>query len=118
MFPPTVHFHFGEMLIDMMVLVQVFYRVHVVGAILFVCFGIVHSRKVFVFFGPGLVLYGIDVAYRWLQASYDVILHVNPGSKLVSIVIPLEVRMHIHHRITCLWAHSPLKSDFTHSSSR
>jgi hypothetical protein len=70
---------------------QVFYRVHVVGAALFVGFGIVHSRKVFVFFGPGLVLYGIDAAYRWLQACYDVTLHVNPGSSLVAMVIPLEV---------------------------
>ena len=68
-----------------------FYRVHIIGAALFVCFGIVHSRKVFVFLGPGLVLYGIDAAYRWLQATYDVTLHVNPGSKLVSIVIPLQV---------------------------
>lgn len=77
---------------------QVFYRVHVVGAALFVCFGIVHSRKVFVFLGPGLALYGIDAAYRWLQTSYDVILHVNPGSKLVSMVVPLEVRLSVAAR--------------------
>lgn len=75
----------------MLAALQVFYRVHIFGAALFVCFGIVHSRKVFVFLGPGLVLYGIDAAYRWLQATYDVTLHVNPGSKLVSIVIPLQV---------------------------
>lgn len=72
-------------------MLQVFYRAHIIGATLFVAFGIVHSRKVWVSLSAGLVLYGIDIAYRLLQTTRTVSIHVNPGSSMVSVVIPLEV---------------------------
>jgi hypothetical protein len=71
---------------------QISYSVHILGAAAFVVFGIVHSRKLFVFLLPGMVLYGIDVALRYVQTARSVTIHVNPGSHLVSMVIPLEVR--------------------------
>ena len=71
--------------------VQVFYWSHILVSAIFVVFGIVHTQKVWKFFAPGLVLYGIDVAYRWLQASHDVTVYITPGTSVCSIVIPVEV---------------------------
>ena len=71
---------------------QVFYWSHTLASALFVVFGIVHTEKVWKFFAPGLVLYSIDVSYRWLQASHDVTVYVTHGISVCSIVIPVEVR--------------------------
>ena len=69
-----------------------FYWSHIIASAVFVMFGIVHTQKVWKYFAPGLVLYGIDVAYRWLQASHDVTVYITPGTSICSIVIPLAVR--------------------------
>ena len=70
---------------------QVFYWSHIIASAVFVVFGIVHTQKVWKFFAPGLVLYGIDVAYRWLQASHDVTIYGTPGISVCSVVIPVQV---------------------------
>ncbi|NJR42398.1 MAG: hypothetical protein HC767_06780 [Akkermansiaceae bacterium] len=73
---------------------QVWERVHVAAAAVVVVFGVVHSRKVWVSLAPGIVLYGIDVAHRWLQASRTATasLSLSASKKVLSAVVPLEVR--------------------------
>jgi hypothetical protein len=72
--------------------VQVWERVHVVAAGVVVVFGVVHSRKVWVALAPGIVLYGIDVAHRCMQASRTATASICVSGDLISAVIPLEVR--------------------------
>jgi hypothetical protein len=56
-------------------------------------FGVVHSRKVWVALAPGIVLYGIDVAHRCMQASRTATasLSLSANSKVLSAVVPLQV---------------------------
>jgi hypothetical protein len=72
---------------------QVWERVHVAAAVVVVVFGVVHSRKVWVSLAPGIVLYGIDVAHRWLQASRTATarLTLSASSQVLSAVVPLQV---------------------------
>lgn len=78
---------------------QVWHAVRVAAAAVFVCFAIVHSHKVFVSLAPGLVVFGVDAAHRWLQARHEVSIHVSATDGLVSIVVPLEVRGCIHAQL-------------------
>lgn len=74
--------------------VQLFYRTHVVAALAFVVFGIWHWSGNLYYMATGLVVYGIDVAYRWFQTRKRVCVTVaaDHDAKLLSLVIPLEVR--------------------------
>ena len=73
---------------------QVFYRAHVIGAALFVVFGIVHWNGVYYTILAGLVVYGIDVAYRWVQTQQLVSVRVaaSGAQRVLSVVVPLQVR--------------------------
>ena len=71
---------------------QVFYRSHIIGAIIFTVFGVVHLSNVWEYLSAGLLVYGIDVAYRWLQTSTDVEVSLSAGGNLVNIIVPLQVR--------------------------
>lgn len=72
---------------------QIFYASHVVGAILFVVFGVLHLSWIFRYFAAGLAVYGIDVAYRWFQTSFPVDISMRNATtgSLINIVVPLEV---------------------------
>jgi hypothetical protein len=73
--------------------VQLFYRAHIIGAVLFVMFGIFHYAWNFVTMLTGLAVYGIDVAYRWFQTTSQVAVQVSSSEdmKMLSIVVPLQV---------------------------
>jgi hypothetical protein len=73
--------------------VQIFYRAHVVAAIVFVAFGIVHWSGTLDSILAGLIVYGIDVAYRWFQtrSCVSVRLMQSAGNRIISIAIPLQV---------------------------
>ena len=74
-------------------ILQVFYRAHVIGAALFIIFATLHWYGTLPVSVLGLAVYAMDVAYRWFQASYRVDVRVDEaaGTRIVSIVIPLEV---------------------------
>ena len=78
---------------------QVWEWVHVAAAAMVVVLGVVHSRKVWVALAPGVVLYGIDLAHRWLQASRTATASISASGNVISAVVPLEV------------CHAPASSD-------
>lgn len=72
-------------------MIQVFYRAHVIGAVLFTVFGVVHLSNVWEYLSAGLILYGIDVTYRWLQTCTRVTVCLTAGGNIVNITVPLQV---------------------------
>ena len=70
---------------------QVFYRAHVIGAVIFTVFGVVHLSNVWEYLSAGLLVYGIDVAYRCLQTSTPVAVSLSAGGNIVNVTVPLEV---------------------------
>jgi hypothetical protein len=76
--------------------VQLFYRAHVIGSILFVMFGIFHYSGNYMWMLTGLAVYGIDVAYRWFQTTSQVSVQVSSSEdmKMLSIIVPLQVCLH------------------------
>lgn len=73
---------------------QIFYNLHVIGAITFIGFGILHWSGNLNCSMLGLAVWAMDVAYRLYQTTYtvDVRLQEAEGSCIISVVIPLEVR--------------------------
>lgn len=78
---------------DVRCVLQLFYRAHIIGALVFVVFGIVHWNGTLDVLLVGLVVYGIDVAYRWFQTRHSVTLRLSQssGGRIISIAIPLQV---------------------------
>jgi hypothetical protein len=72
---------------------QLFYRSHLIGAILFVVFGILHWNGTFMTLSTGLAVWAIDVAYRWFQTQHLVTLTVDKAAKddVISMCIQLQV---------------------------
>lgn len=72
---------------------QIFYNLHVIGAVSFITFGILHWSGNLNCSMLGLAVWAMDVAYRLYQTAYevDVRLQEADGSRIISIVIPLEV---------------------------
>lgn len=82
---------------------QIFYSCHLVGAAVFLVFAIVHFSFLVSYFAAGLVVYGIDVAYRWFQSSYqvDICLRSTAHGGLINVVVPLAVRSAASAFVTC-----------------
>ena len=72
---------------------QLFYYSHVVGAVIFMVFGLMHHGRTWTYAAAGLVIYGIDVAYRLFQTSLPVTVAVGcgPEKNIISIRIPVQV---------------------------
>jgi uncharacterized membrane protein YqjE len=77
------------------VFLQLFYRAHIIGAILFVVFGILHWQGTLMALSTGLAVWAIDVAYRWFQTRHLVALSVDSTAKnnVISMCIQLQVRL-------------------------
>ena len=78
--------------------VQLFYRAHVIGAAVFLIFGTYHWYGVTAYGMLGLIVYGVDVAYRWAQTRHTVQVHAHSdgsadGASIVSLIIPLQVSL-------------------------
>lgn len=73
---------------------QLFYYTHLVGAVLFMVFGAMHHRNTWLYAAAGLVIYGIDVAYRLYQTSLPVTVDVSSSSStnIITIRVPVQVR--------------------------
>jgi hypothetical protein len=48
---------------------QVFYKVHVTGIIIFTLFSVMHNKGLANWILPGLILYGVDRAFRYWQLA-------------------------------------------------
>jgi hypothetical protein len=76
---------------------QLFYRAHIIGAVLFVVFGILHWSGTLITLSTGLAVWAIDVAYRWFQTQQPVTLALEKPSQAdaISICIPLQVGLQL-----------------------
>jgi hypothetical protein len=74
--------------------VQLFYRMHVVSAAVFLAFSTIHWNGMYSSVLLGLIVYGMDVAYRWFQTRHLVSVKVEQsnGKHFISMAIPLQVR--------------------------
>lgn len=76
------------------VVMQWFYIIHVSCALIIVVFATIHINfmSIYVY---GFILWGIDVVYRIVQTwhTVDVSAHVSEKDTLVTLIIPLEVRV-------------------------
>ena len=73
---------------------QLFYFSHIIGAVMFMVFGMMHHGSTWTYAAAGLVIYGIDVAYRIYQTSLPVTVDVGcgPEKNIISIRIPVKAR--------------------------
>jgi hypothetical protein len=73
---------------------QLFYYSHIFGALVFMVFGTMHHSHTWLYAAAGLVIYGIDLAYRVYQTSLPVTVEVSgqKGSNIISMRIPVKVR--------------------------
>ena len=80
---------------------QVFYYSHIIGAAVFVVFGVQHDISIWYFVSAGLVVYGISVAYRLLQTSLPVAVDVcsDAQNNVMTIRIPVKVQWCTSHAL-------------------
>jgi hypothetical protein len=73
---------------------QLFYYSHIFGALVFMVFGTMHHSHTWLYAAAGLVIYGMDLAYRVYQTSLPVTVEVSgqKGSNIISLRIPIKVR--------------------------
>jgi hypothetical protein len=89
---------------------QFFYYSHIFGAAIFMVFGTMHHNHTWTYAAAGLVIYGIDVAYRLYQTSLPVTVDIScSGSgNMISVRVPVTVCHHLlswgvsQTRIVCL----------------
>lgn len=74
---------------------QLFYYSHVIGAVVFMVFGMMHHSHTWTYAAAGLVIYGIDLAFRVWQTSLPVTVDIESGAggKIINIRIPVKVRL-------------------------
>eukprot|EP00892_Ulva_mutabilis_P005804 jgi/Ulvmu1/3596/UM017_0008.1 len=71
---------------------RLFYYSHIIGAAVFMVFGAMHHRNTWLYAAAGLVIYGIDVAYRLYQTSLPVTVSVttSPATNIITVRIPVR----------------------------
>lgn len=70
-----------------------FYYTHLIGTVIFMVFGAMHHPNTWYYAASGLVIYGIDVAYRLYQTTLPVTVGVAGNSgNIINIRIPIQVR--------------------------
>lgn len=77
---------------------QLFYYSHIIGAVVFMVFGAMHHTRTWTYAAAGLVIYGIDVAYRIFQTSLPVTVDVSSDASknIISVRIPINVRFRMN----------------------
>ena len=75
--------------------VQVFFFSHIIGFVMFTVFGLLHWHGFIWTWITGLLVYGIDATYRWVQACHtvDVGISASKDGTIVSLIMPMEVRL-------------------------